>query len=142
MSDQRQILDHIIKQAIKSAVSVQQLIGPAEIVICQATLPLIIIDVSNGRRQLIPLEIRRDKDTLGWLYTQPPQTNVVFLRDNQWVNSVTLAVFVAHIEAMITAGGKAFSDTPTANKMHKTDDGAINVWIDKEPIFETKPVPA
>lgn len=142
MSDQKRILDNIVQSAIKSAVSISNLVGSAEVVICKATLPLIIIDVSNGRRQMIPLEIRRDKDTLGWLYTQPPQTNVVFLRDNKWISSVTLDVFVAHVEAMIVAGGKTFSDTPTVNKMHKKDDGSINVWIDKEPIFETSPAGA
>lgn len=133
MSDQAQILDTIIQRAIKSAVQIQQLVGPAEIVLCTATLPLIIIDVTNGKRQLIPIEIRRDKDTLGWLYTQPPHTNVVFLRANRWLHSMTLEQFKESVEASIIAGGKEFSDTPTADKMHKGADGSINVWIDKEP---------
>jgi hypothetical protein len=136
MTDSQSILDGIILNAIKTANEVERLTGKNDVIICKATIPLIIIDVSQAKRDLVEIQIRVDKDTLGWLYTADPKTNVVFIRGAQFLYTTTLDKFKAHVQKELKDSGKQYSEVPEVGKLLKREDGSITTYIDKEPLLQ------
>jgi hypothetical protein len=136
MNPSQTILDNVILSAIKTATEVQRLTGRNDVIICKATLPLIIIDVSQAKTDLVEIEIKPDKDSLGWLYTQDPKTNVVFICKGKFLYTITLEVFKKHVEKSLIDSGRQFSDFPEAGKMYRTPDGRTMTYLDKEPLLQ------
>ncbi len=134
MSESQKIIDSIILSAIKTSTEIQRLTGSNDVVICKATMPLIIIDVSQAKRDLVAIEIRNDKDTLGWLYTHDPNTNVVFIKNDTFLYTITLSAFKSIVEKELIATGKQYSDFPEVGKLRKGENGSITTYIDKEPL--------
>lgn len=81
---------------------------------------------------LIPVEIRKDKDTLGWLYDSKDRHIIV-----QGISQTgKLSKLVKIIEAGVKANKKEETTEPTEFKLLRKPDGSIWTFISLESLKE------